>query len=159
VEGMAWREVTRENWQETLSLSVHPDQRRFVADYAPIAAIALAKAYVRPGGLRWTPYALYADAELVGFTALAYAPDSRDDYWIFHFFIDKRYQGRGYGKAGLERLIELVRREHPQCRIVQLTVHPENRPAQRLYSVAGFRSMGTERWGEQVYRLVLRDAG
>lgn len=43
--------VTRRNWRDTLQLRVHPDQQRFVADHAPIAAIALAKAFVRPGGL------------------------------------------------------------------------------------------------------------
>jgi diamine N-acetyltransferase len=54
------REVTRDNWRGTLRLSVHPDQQRLIADYAPIAAIALAKAFVRPGGLVWAPYAIYA---------------------------------------------------------------------------------------------------
>ncbi len=58
--------VTRDNWRETLQLGVHPSQQRFVADYAPIAAIALAKAFVRPTGLVWVPYAIYADALLVG---------------------------------------------------------------------------------------------
>ena len=37
------REVTRENWRATLSLAVHPEQQRFIADHTPIAAIALAK--------------------------------------------------------------------------------------------------------------------
>lgn len=48
------REITHENWRETLALSVHPNQQRFVADYEPIAAIVLAKAYVRPGRSGWT---------------------------------------------------------------------------------------------------------
>ncbi len=37
--------VTEANWRETLTLSVHPAQQRFISDSAPIAAIALAKAY------------------------------------------------------------------------------------------------------------------
>ncbi len=153
-------EVTRENWRATLRLAVHPDQQRFVAgDDAPIAAIALAKAYVRAGGVRWAPYAIMAGEgeteEMVGFVALAYEPESADDYWVFHFFIDRRYQGRGYGAAALERLIELVRREHPRARMLQLVVHPENQPAQRPYTRAGFHATGAERWGEPVYQLAL----
>ena len=152
-EQITLREVTSENWRETLQLTVRPEQQRFIADYAPIAAIALAKAYIRPGGLTWAPYAIYADAHMVGFVALAYMPNTTDQYWIFHFFIDQRYQGRGHGRAALQAFIELVRREHPQCRTLQLVVHPENTQARRLYTSAGFRPTGTERWGEPVYQL------
>ena len=149
------RAVTEENWRETLTLGVHPKQQRFVAEYAPIAAIALAKAYVRPGGAVWTPYAIYAGVAMVGFLALACEPETDDQYWLFHFFIDRRYQGRGYGRAALQRYIALVRREYPQCRALQLVVHPENTAAQRLYTTTGFQPTGGERWGEPVYRLNL----
>ena len=155
MEDISLREVTRENWWAALSLKVYPHQQQFVAGYSPIAAVALAKAYVRPGGLTWAPYALYAGAEMVGFVALAYEPGSAEEYWIFHFFIDQRFQGRGYGALALQRLITLVRQEHPSCATLQLVVHPENHQAQRLYMRAGFRPTGAERWGEPVYQLPL----
>ena len=41
-----------------MHLSVHPEQQRFIADHEPIAAIALAKAYIRPDGLVWLPYVI-----------------------------------------------------------------------------------------------------
>ncbi len=47
------QEVTAANWRATLNLRVHPEQQRFIADCTPIAAIVLAKAYIRPGGLLW----------------------------------------------------------------------------------------------------------
>ena len=149
------REVTRENWQEALGLETLPEQLHFVAGSTPIAAIALAKAYIRPGGWNWTPYAIYAGAEMVGFAELACTPDSVDNYWIFHFFIDRRFQGRGYGKEALQALIALIREQHPRCRMLQLGVHPENERARRLYMGAGFQPTGTERWGEPVYQLAL----
>src|SRR5262249_36456874 len=155
VERVSLREVTRDNWRETLRLAVSPDQQQFIAEYTPIAALALAKAYVRPGGAIWVPYAIYADAELVGLTALAYEAGSADEYWIFHFFIDHHFQNRGYGTAALAELLELIKREHQECRMVQLVVHPENRLAQQLYTRAGFRPTGAERWGEPVYQLSL----
>jgi diamine N-acetyltransferase len=150
------REVTRENWREALTLTVRPEQQRFTADYAPIAAIALAKAYIRPGGAIWTPYAIYAGETMMGFCALAYEPETTDQYWLFHFFIDQRYQGQGYGRMGLAQLIALVRREHPRCAMLQLVVHPENTRAQRLYTAAGFQPTGELRWDEPVYQLALR---
>ena len=150
------REVTRENWQAALRLAVRPDQQRFIADVVPIAAIALAKAYVRPGGLLWLPYAFYAGAEMIGFTELAYEPESADTYWIFHFFIDVAFQGQGYGKQALLLFLDFIKQQHAHCRSIHLTVHPENVRAQRLYAGAGFQPTGDNMEGELIYRLVVR---
>jgi diamine N-acetyltransferase len=153
---LSLREVTQENWRATLGLAVFPEQQRFIADYVPIAAIALAKAYIRPGGLVWVPYAFYAETEMVGFTELAYEPGSPDNYWIFHFFIDHHYQGRGYGTQALGLLLQFIRGHHLQCQALQLTVHPENAHARHLYTGAGFRPTGAVFSGEPVYRLSLK---
>ncbi len=157
MENVSLREVTQDNWLATLQLEVQPDQQRFVAAYTPIAAIALAKAYIRPGGKEWAPYAIFAGATVVGFVELAYQPGSQDEYWIFHFFIDQRFQGCGYGKAALAALIAFVRERYPDCQTLQLVVHPDNHRAQRLYTRAGFRATGETRWGEPVYQLALHD--
>lgn len=149
------REVTRENWQDALRLAVHPTQQRFIADYEPTAAIALAKAYIRPGGLTWIPYAFYANATMVGFAELAYEPGSEENYWLFHFFIDSHYQRQGYGKQALQTLIEFIKKHFVECRAIHITVHPANERAIRLYTAAGFQPTGQERWGEPVYRLLL----
>src|SRR5574340_1187482 len=93
-EEVTLRLVTQGNWQEALRLAVHPNQQLFVSEYAPIVAIALAKAYLHLGGATWLPYAINVGATMVGFVALAYEPDTPGEYWIFHFFIDQRYQGR-----------------------------------------------------------------
>jgi diamine N-acetyltransferase len=145
--------VTRDNWRETLHLRVHPDQQRFVTDHVPIAAIALAKAFVRPGGLVWVPYAIYAGMEVVGLIELAYEPESCDQYWVYHFFIDEAHQRKGYGKAALHAYVQLVREEHPAAKRIQLAVHPENTHAQQLYTSVGFQPMGKELDGEPVYML------
>ncbi|MEO6892952.1 MAG: GNAT family N-acetyltransferase [Ktedonobacteraceae bacterium] len=149
-------EVTRDNWRETLHLAVHPEQQRFIAEYVPIAAIALAKAYIRPEGWVWVPYAFSVNTELVGFTELAYEPESIENYWLFHFFIDSHYQGQGYGKQALHLLLQFIKDQHPRCQFIQLTVHPDNQQAQRLYTNAGFRPAGAQRDGEPVYRLAMR---
>ena len=148
-------EINSTNWRATLDLSVHPEQQRFIADHTPIAAIVLAKAYIRPDGLVWAPYAIYADAEVIGMLALAYELGSQDQYWVYHFFIDRSWQGQGYGKAAFQAFIQLVREQHPRCRQLNLTVHPANRRAQQLYASLGFQPDGRELWGEPVYRLMI----
>jgi len=152
---LSLQEVTRENWRATLELTVLPEQQQFISDYVPIASIALAKAYIRPGGLVWVPYVFYNNDEMVGFTELAYEPGSLEDYWIFHFFIDHRFQRQGYGKEVLRILLQFIKDHHPQCQAIHLTVHPENDHAKHLYTSAGFRPTGTELSGEPVYRLAL----
>lgn len=153
-DNLTIREVTRENWRNALRLAVHPDQQRFIADIVPIAAIALAKAYIRPRGWLWLPYVFYVGTEMIGFTELAYEPESSDNFWIFHFFIDRAYQGQGYGKQALLLFLDFIKQQHPHSRSIRLTVHPENVRAQRLYSGAGFQPTGDSLEGEPVYRLV-----
>ena len=158
---VAIAEVTRANWRDALGLAVAPEQQRFIADYAPIAALGLAKAYIRPGGLLWTPYVFSArdlpgagvEGALIGFAMLAHQPEDSAVCWILHFFIDQRYQGQGYGALALRALLALIRQRLPDCSTVQLTVHPENQRAQRLYRGAGFRETGEQLDGEPLYAL------
>lgn len=155
MDAITLRPVTTRNWGEALRLGVSPEQQRFLADHTPVVALALAKAYVHLGGATWEPHLLYAGETMVGFVALAYEPETPDQYWVFHFFIDTRYQGQGYGRAALDRFIARVREDHPSAQVLQLVVHPENTRAQHLYTSAGFRPTGDERWGEPVYQLPL----
>ncbi len=158
MSGVTLQPVTRANWRQTLTLTVHPHQQHFVAGTSPPAAVALAKAYIQPQGLPTRPYAIYADDVMVGYFNLVFDPDSSEIYWLYHFFIDHRYQGRGYGQLALDAIQTLLRDQFPRCRSVSLTVHPENVAAQRLYTRAGFRPTGrfheTE-GGEPIYRLRL----
>lgn len=150
--------VTRANWRMTLTLSVHAEQQRFVAATSPPAAVALAKAYIQPQGLPVAPYAIYAEGVIVGYFNLVFDPDTTNGYWMYHFFIDQRYQGRGYGRAALAAIVALLRHDFPRCRSVSLMVHPENIAAQRLYGAAGFRPTGEvneAEGGEPIYRLEL----
>ena len=147
--------VTRDNWQEALELTVAPEQLRFVAAYAPVALVGLAKAYVRPAGRLWLPFAFHDGMKLVGFVALAYQPDDPAEAWINHFFIDQRYQGQGLGAAALQALQATVGAQFPQIRRLNLTVHPENTRAQHVYLTAGYHPTGAESHGEPVYSLNL----
>lgn len=148
------RPIGRDNWRVALALRVAPAQLPFVADSQPVAAIALAKAFIRPDGFRWYPYGLYAGATLVGFVAVSH-DEEEAACWLYHFFIDAAAQGRGHGGAGLRALLALLVAPPFAARAALLTVHPANVAAQRLYARAGFLPTGAERDGEPVWRLAL----
>jgi diamine N-acetyltransferase len=151
--------ITRHNWREATALELHAHQTPYVADQVAPATLALAKAYVRPAGLPVLPYGVCDGPLMVGFLMLAYEPGTPDNYWLSHFYVDRRYQGRGYGAAALEALVALLRQEHPGCRALHLTVHGDNVPARKLYERAGFVDTRARSYGEHVYRLALPPPG
>jgi diamine N-acetyltransferase len=148
-------EVTRQNWRRTLDLSVTPEQQHFLAGHSPVALVGLAKAHVHDLGYDWTGLLFSREGDAVGFAMVAHDPANAVDQWIFHFFIDSRFQRKGLGYAALGETINHIRTTHPNCRRTYLTVHPENLPAQKLYEKAGFRRTDEERFGEPVYLLSL----
>ncbi len=137
--------ITEENWRETLTLAVDPTQQPFVAGVTPVAAIALAKAYIRPGGKTVEPYGVYQQETMVGFFNLHYTPNSYHDFWLFHFFIDQRFQRRRLGSAAVTRLIQHIQDHHPTCSRLRLTVHPQIGPRNAFTKRSALPTMGCSR--------------
>lgn len=146
------RPIDRSNWRATLHLNVRPDQQQFVADYTPPALIVLAKAYIQPAGIPFMPFAIYSNEQMIGLCALSCTSTSHDNYWLYHFLIDHHHQGRGYGSAALQVVINMVATCYPRCEYLNLTVHPANTAAQRLYERHGFERAGVQDDGELLYR-------
>jgi diamine N-acetyltransferase len=147
--------ITSDNWREALELSVHAEQQKFVASVNPPVAIALAKAYVRPGGKKVEPYGIYHKKKMVGFFNLHYTPNSTDDYWIFHFFIDKRFQRNGLGLKAFRELMRQIKQNHPACYRLCLTVHPENEAGKKFYLKVGFSEDNILTFDEPTYSIFL----
>lgn len=132
--------VTRENWLEALALGVNDDQ----AQFTPSVAVSLAKVYIKPDGdnVNYIPFAIYHNDKMVGFIMHAYEEDTKDQYWINGFLIDKRHQGKGYGNAALEKMIKYIRDTQEKCNKIKLSVHRENKNAYQLYKKYGFKETG-----------------
>ena len=89
------------------------------------------------------PFAIYCDGEMVGFTMFAFEEDYEDPndrYWLWRFMIDESLQGKGYGKAALQVIIQYFK-EHGANNI-RLSTKETNVGALSLYRRAGFRDTG-----------------
>jgi diamine N-acetyltransferase len=95
-----------------------------------------------------------ADGTLVGFYVLH--PDRRDNscWWLGWFALDRRFQGRGYGRMAMAQIMDNVRRI-VGCRRVRLLVSPSNGHATRLYAQAGFHQVSLHATGELILEVVL----
>lgn len=90
----------------------------------------------------WRPVAVYDGEKLIGFAMYCRWKDSpHERVWLDRLLIDARYQGKGYGKACLSKLLERLKAEYG-CGEIYLSVFPENKVAIRLYEEFGFRFNG-----------------
>jgi diamine N-acetyltransferase len=97
------RAITDENRAAVEALSVSPAQRRFVSDVPG----SFAEAAEYPGA-HAIPWAVYDDETPVGFVMIA---DEVDDpeyipQFLWKLLIDREHQGKGYGTAVLDLVVE-----------------------------------------------------
>ena len=128
------REITKDNLEEILKLKVSENQGSFVSS----TAYSLAQAWVYKETA--FPFAIYADEIPVGFIMLGYY-ESRDQYTLWKFLVDKHYQNKGYGKKALQLAVRyLVETFH--VREIYTGVALGNEMAKHLYKSIGFTVTG-----------------
>lgn len=129
---LSYRRVRRADLDGAFAdLELDPDQVEHFLD--PLDRILAA---VR-GGLAHSLYRIEADGRPVGFYVVH--PDRRDSsrWWLGWFALDRREQGRGYGRRVLARVMRQLRMT-AGCHSVRLYVAPDNATAMRLYRGHGF---------------------
>ena len=141
------KEITRENLEEVLTLSVADDQKSFVSTNAE----SLAQAYVYSDTAY--PFAVYDDDTIVGFIMMGYY-EAKEYYTLWKFMIDKRYQNKGYGRRVLELGIRYLR-DRFNVSEIYTGVIPGNTIAKNLYKSVGFKETGLIESGMEEMRLVL----
>jgi diamine N-acetyltransferase len=135
------RPIDASNYRECIELRVAPDQERFVASNLQ----SLADAFVWRDGAE--PYAVYSDDEMIGF-ALLFPLEEGRGFILVRLMIDRRFQGRGYGRGALEAIVELVRSRGLST--IRLSVVRENEQALEFYRRNGFVETGDLEEGELV---------
>lgn len=137
-------EIDRHNFFDVIDLKVADEQKSFVA--SNVFSLAQAKAYPECVCL-----AIYCDDVLVGFTMYCMDFDDKE-YWIYRLMIDEKFQGKGYGKAAMEELIDRIKQDRAH-HVIYLSFEPENERAKRLYEKLGFVADGRVIDGEVVYKM------
>ena len=143
-EPISIQPITESNWEEAANLRILPEQ----TDFLTPNVFSIAESKFHP---ELIPCAIYAGTSMVGF--LMYCRDPRDDqYWLYRFMIDERYQGRGYGKTALRQLIDIIR-ALPDAPELKVGYDLENHVAAKLYKSVGFIEGGLAPWGERTAKL------
>ena len=141
------KEITKENLDGVLALSVADDQKSFVSTNAE----SLAQAYVYSDTAY--PFAVYDDDTIVGFIMMGYY-EAKEYYTLWKFMIDKRYQNNGYGRRALELGMRYLR-DRFNVSEIYTGVIPGNTIAKNLYKSVGFKETGLIESGMEEMRLVL----
>ena len=155
------KEITNKNVWDVCRLKVENGQESFVAWNVE----SLAEAYAtRNEGNNALPLAVYENEELIGFVMIGKgtvgdeeASDTiKNNYSLWRFMIDERYQGRGYAPKILDEFIKLVRTfPYGKADYIWLSYEPENTHGRAVYMKYGFKETG-EMCGDEimaVYKL------
>lgn len=138
--------IDGDNWR--VRLSVREDQKRYVSDTANI----LARAYAYRDRNSVAMH-IALDDEPIGM--LMYHDWAEDEcYVVSQFFIDQRWQGKGYGYAAMQLLLDVFRQDG-RWHKVDLCYCEGNELAMKLYEKCGFVHTGEVDDGEVVMRLEL----
>lgn len=148
------REITETNRSQVESLRVTPEQERYVAGVA--RSLTEAAATPRACPRYW---AAYADVEPVGFVMISdNIPSDRREYlgpyYLWRLLIDVGWQGRGYGRAALDRVVAYIRTRPNAERLLTSVVPGEDSPL-GFYLAYGFSLTGEVDDGEDVLALPL----
>ena len=145
---MDFKPVTAKNFHECINLKIKDEQEGFCASNL----YSIAESKVEPLAI---PLCIYVNNIMVGF--ILYGPEETDKGMIMsidRFMMDQRFQGKGYGKLALIKLIELIKNNY-EFKEVYLSYEPENIIADKLYCNYGFIKTGEFCGNECIAKLKL----
>ena len=155
------KDIDHSNWIRCIELEITEEQKQFVNPNI----FSLAEAYVHSGEkkdaeefYRCMPFAIYSDEGMVGFTMITYEKetdyDDKAGYEIYRIMIDRKHQGKGYGKEALKLILEYIK-TFPcgKAESVYAEWHPNNIASNRLFEEYDFIVVGTDEDGAVVARM------
>jgi diamine N-acetyltransferase len=152
IDPVTLRGITDENREAVRALRVSTEQELFVASVAE----SLEEATATPEGKPWYR-AIYAGEEPVGFVMLSWnltpGPGLLGPYFLWRLLIDERHQRRGFGRAAMAQIIDLVREDG--ARELLTSYQPGEGGPWPFYQRLGFEPTGEIEDNEIVLRLDL----
>lgn len=150
-----FEKITDDNYGECIKLDPGENGRKLVAPNVNSLAIA----YVCKENNICTPmpFAIYNDENMVGFIMMSSLIKDQDNdfnedtYDIWRFMVDKKYQGKGYGREALLKAIDFIKSfPYGPAKTLVLSYLPENEAGRSLYESVGFKATGEIEDGEIV---------
>lgn len=151
MEQITLEKITYKNYVKVIwGLKVSAKQKNFVA--SNMGSLAEAYVAITNGGVA-LPFAICKNKKPIGFLMIGYGASEDDyededpaflemakkSYCLWRLMIDKRYQGKGYGRKAMELALAYIR-TFPcgKTETCWLSYEPENEVAKRLYASFGF---------------------
>jgi GNAT superfamily N-acetyltransferase len=137
---VAFRKIDEQTLKAVLAVTLTAEQEPYVGSVAE----ALEEAREVPEGKPW--YRAVFDGELaVGFVMLSWnvppsPPEIIGPWYLWKLIVDHRYQGRGYGRAIIEKVVETVRAEGAKTLLTSYALGPNNPGS--FYQRVGFIPTG-----------------
>lgn len=149
VEDITFKEIDETNKNLVLNVSLKPTQVDFIETVDE--CLKEAEQYEQ-----WRPRAIYMKDTVIGFAMYGSFGPNRDT-WIDRIIIDEKFQGQGYGKKAMKRLIPLVANEY-DVRVIYLSIVPENEIAYKLYTILGFEYINEkDPEGELIFKYEINE--
>ena len=95
------REITSKNLKSIIDLNVREDQK----DYVALNSVSIAQGHYSKSA--WFK-GIFNDDRPVGFVMLDLI-EEENKCFLWRFMIDRKYQGKGFGKIALTQVIDFVR--------------------------------------------------
>lgn len=141
-------DVTSKNWEAIADLSLEPEQANLVASNL----FSIAESHFDPAA---RPRAILASKRTVGFLMYdVHRTRGNVRVFIYRFMIDRKYQGKGYGRAALSAALKEIK-AIAGLKKVGIVYMPRNKLAKSLYSSFGFVEVGRDKDGEILAELRL----
>ena len=156
--------IDSQNVWDVLDLKLRREQKNYVASNE----ISIVQAYTAIGtGCSAFPFAIYNDKKVVGFLMIGFneaalyeldgeeAPSAlKNNYSLWRLMIDKRHQGRGYGRQAILQALDFVR-TWPCGKAVycEVSYEPDNEVGAKLYASLGFQVNG-EMDGDEIVAVL-----
>lgn len=143
------REITSKNIKAILALSVTEEQKRV---YPRSNGYSIAEGHYPADDDPVWMRAIYTGETPVGFLMTSEAPD-QGEYFLWRLMIDAKHQGKGYGFAAVELLIQRIK-DSPNPKALVTSHLKNNDDAGVFYEKLGFTYTGEILYGfDHVMRI------
>lgn len=145
------KDIDNENWEKCISLTTDKEGQHFIIEeFVASNAVSIAQSKIQDG---WITKAIYDDEIMVGFAMYGFSYED-NLYEICRIMIDHKYQGKGYGKVALGKVIEEMK-NFKDCHEIFISFEPDNQIGKRLYESFNFKDTGEIIEDELLYSLKL----